>query len=197
MPNVSPNPTVEFDTGQLRPPDNLQALMHSHPDGQRYPTQTDMVSQVATGVPWGIIPVWRDGATTGPETWFGDQCPVPALVGREFLSGVTDCYGLVRDYYRLKRDHVLPMFPRENRWWKRGGDMLSAAQCLKTGFRQIHQDDIRTGDMVLFQIRCAVANHCGIYLGEHLILHHLYNRLSRRDSANAWLRMQNSCWRLE
>jgi cell wall-associated NlpC family hydrolase len=39
------------------------------------------------------------------------------------------------------------------------------------------------GDIILMQIRSnnGVPNHAGIYIGDGLMLHHLYGRLSSRD----------------
>ncbi|WP_346949336.1 NlpC/P60 family protein, partial [Dyella sp.] len=57
-------------------------------------------------------------------------------------------------------------------------DNLAAA-----GFVPVDAKDIRRGDLVLMQIRSRnlVPNHAGIYLGDGLMLHHMYGRLSSRD----------------
>lgn len=41
--------------------------------------------------------------------------------------------------------------------------------------------DIRVGDVIVMQVRAPVPNHAGVYIGDGLMLHHLYNRLSSRD----------------
>ena len=73
----------------------LQAVIHSHPDGPDYPSEDDMSHQRTSALPWGVV------YKSKGLFWFGDQCPIPDLLGRQFRTGVTDCYSLVRDWYRL------------------------------------------------------------------------------------------------
>jgi len=35
--------------------------------------------------------------------------------------------------------------------------------------------------VIVMQVRAPVPNHAGVYIGDGLMLHHLYNRLSSRD----------------
>ncbi|MCK9032661.1 C40 family peptidase, partial [Haemophilus influenzae] len=41
--------------------------------------------------------------------------------------------------------------------------------------------DLKIGDMIVMQINANVPNHAGVYLGDGLIGHHLYGRLSSKD----------------
>lgn len=175
------------------PPDHTEAIIHSHPKGEPYPSSTDMLYQVSTGVPWGILPVHSE--EVDDVVWFGDQVPIFDLLGRKFLHGVADCYSLVRDFYRIRFKKVLPVFPRDFGWWE-SQDLLSRTQCVSAGFESVDREDLVEGDVVLFQIHCRVANHCGVYLDGGILLHHLHNRLSCREPLHPWLRFVRSCWRL-
>jgi cell wall-associated NlpC family hydrolase len=42
-------------------------------------------------------------------------------------------------------------------------------------------EELRHGDAVLMNISGKVSNHCAVYLGDNLILHHINKRLSSRD----------------
>jgi cell wall-associated NlpC family hydrolase len=120
--------------------------------------------------------------------WWGGGAPRAPLIGRSFRHGVTDCYALLRDYYALERGIELPEFPRRSQWWDLGGDML-AENFEQVGFRQLHgPDQLAPGDALLGRIGGGVVNHCGIYIGQGLILHHLTNRLSRREPLEPWKR---------
>jgi proteasome lid subunit RPN8/RPN11 len=55
----------------------LQAIIHSHPDGDACPSEHDMVQQLAWGVPWGIIAM-RDHAVRD-VVFFGDGCPIAPM----------------------------------------------------------------------------------------------------------------------
>jgi cell wall-associated NlpC family hydrolase len=162
----------------------LEAIVHSHPGGPDHPTLADMRQQQATAVPWGIVSV-IDGVASR-AFWWGDEVPVPDLVGREFRHGVTDCYSLVRDYFRLEKNVLLPDFPRDWEWWQNGEDLYTE-NFLATGFTPV-QGDPQPGDCFLAQIRSPVPNHAGVYIGDGLVLHHLVNRLSRREPVFPWMK---------
>mgnify|MGYP003306128547 FL=1 len=50
----------------------------------------------------------------------------------------------------------------------------------KFGFKEVQ--DPKIGDGILFKVYCNVPNHCGIYLGEDVFLHHAINRISCREN---------------
>jgi cell wall-associated NlpC family hydrolase len=64
---------------------------------------------------WGIVPVKRHFAEV-PFFW-GDSLPIAPLEGRPWRMGVYDCYGLMRDWYRAKRNILLPNRPCKNERW--------------------------------------------------------------------------------
>ena len=185
--NVAADPERTFQIARY-PRTGLQAVVHSHPLNRTAPSAADMRGQLDTAVPWGIVAT--DGAYTQDDiVWFGDACPVPALVGRTFLHGVRDCYELVRHYYRLRFDVRLRPVPREPEWWLDGEtDLLNTAAFQAEGFSSIPMDTLATGDVLICQIGMGVCNHCAIYEGGGLIVHHLSERLSRREPLGPWRR---------
>ena len=51
-----------------------------------------------------------------------------------------------------------------------------------TGFREIAEDEsLQRGDALLMQINGNGLNHCAVYIGDGMVLHHLSERLSSRD----------------
>lgn len=195
--NIAEDPTRYFECDdQLEPyqlSGELLALVHSHPDGPFGPSSRDMAQQIAMAVPWGIV-ACRQDAALDPFYW-GDTLEPPPLEGRDFRHGPSgtdnkgDCYALIRDYYRL-RGVSLADFPRDDDWWKRGGD-LYREQYRKWGFRVAANaaDDPQIGDVLLIQYNSAVPNHGAIYVGEGMILHHLCARLSRKDPLIRWAKL--------
>lgn len=186
--NIANKPTRDF---KIKPEEyayyskkfGIDAIVHSHSDFP-HASQKDIVQQIATAVPWGIVNV-KDKNVMGVFFW-GDQLPIQDLIGRPFHYGVYDCYTLSRDYYRI-RSIALPSFPGEWKWWERGGNMF-VDHFEKTGFEEISKRELKEGDGILFRVRSSVTNHCAVYLGNGLAMHHLVNRLSRREPVDRWIK---------
>lgn len=173
--------------------DRIEAVVHSHPDGNPFPSEADMRGQIDSNIPWGICVV-LDKQPTEPF-FFGDGSEKQELIGRFFQHGVSDCYSLIRDYYAQEMGTVIPEIPRNWEWWDDGqnlyNDFLEFA-----GFEKTHVGNIpKKGDVVFFKIRSKVANHAGIYDGGGRILHHLCGRsgydisaISNREPLSRWMR---------
>lgn len=169
----------------------LLAIVHSHPDGPDCPSEADMRGQLRTAVPWGIVSTDGERALA-PFFWDANGEP-PPLLGRGFRHGVTDCYALIRDYYRLEHGLALPEFPRDWEWWHQGQDLYREGFA-SAGFRQVSASEARAGDMWFSQIRSPVPNHGGVLVGNGLALHHKTarlaadpTRLSAREPIGRWL----------
>lgn len=160
---------------------DIQAIVHSHPDGPDYPSLHDMEKQQAGNVPWLIIP------TNSAPFWFGDQVPIAPYEGREFKAGVFDCYSLIRDWYRKEKDIVLIDVPRDHAWWEKGGN-LYMDNLVRAGFRKLNEGEpLQQGDCLLASILApGIINHAGVYLGSNQFLHHLSGRLSKIDLFSTW-----------
>lgn len=172
--NVSNRPEIRFELGaadhNLLLEEGVQAFIHSHPDDYFAPSAADMEAQARYKIPFGICATTIHGG--GRILYFGDCLPVEPLEGRPFIHGVTDCYNIIRDWYKLNRDIDLPIFPRDWEWWNKG-------QCLykdgfeKAGFVKIEPSQAQEGDVVLCAIRSNTPNHGAIYLNPHKVLHHI------------------------
>lgn len=178
-----------LEAGQLR------AICHSHPDGPDCPSAGDMAAQIEQMVPFVLVST-NGQATTDPFAW-GDELireqSIEELIGRPFRHGVTDCYALVRDYFRLERATLLPEYPRDWSWWLKGGD-LYRRYFAEAGFHEIAPEEVRPGDGWLAAVRSEVPNHAGLVLDDGLCLHHpssglAYDpsRLSKREPMARWV----------
>ena len=66
-----------------------------------------------------------------------------------------------------------------------GNTRLYDEHWYREGFREF-AGEIRLGDMIMMQISAPVTNHAGIYLGDNMMLHHLYGQLSQRYPYNGY-----------
>lgn len=173
------------------------AVVHSHIDRDAQPTEADLVSCEASGLPWHIVAVGQDAGESVPKVlgWHsfeptGYEAP---LVGRFFFHQALDCYTLIRDFYSRELGIEIPDFERPNNWWddpQHGELYLDNFE--KAGFVRVN-DQPRYGDVILMQYRSERTNHGGVYLGDttlksqpdlhsvtNALLHHAMPRLSER-----------------
>lgn len=164
---------------------DIMAVVHSHPDQPAMASHADRLGCEASGLPWGIVVLGMDGVVgtvwIQPEGW---EAP---LIGREYTAGILDCWTLMRDWYAREMGIELPDFPRSDRFWDRGENLL-VERIAPAGFVPA-SGAIQRGDLILMTIgRSPVANHLGLYLGDGTFLHHPYLKLSRRDQyGGAWV----------
>lgn len=149
--------------------EGLLAVVHSHCDQPEVPSASDMVGHQNTAVPWGFLSVGAEGASR--IRWWNDKKPAP-LLGRTFTHGISDCYALVRDYYRMEHGIDLPIFPRDWGWWNEGLDLLTEGVST-AGFLPIPSEEVREGDVWFAKFGGPVPHHCGVYAGNDLVLHQL------------------------
>lgn len=151
----------------------IMCVVHSHPFASPEPSDLDRLACAKSKLPWLII-----NHPVGHYVLLEPDDYQPPLIGRQFFHGVLDCYTLVRDYYAT-HGIVLPDFERPDDWWNLGQN-LYVDNFEQAGFVRVF-DAPRPHDAFLMQIRSSVPNHAAVYLGDELILHHLYHRLSSRD----------------
>ena len=101
------------------------------------------------------------------------------LVGRAFVLGHTDCWGLVMSYFRQTHGIVLNDYRVDYPWWESGRENLYLDNWYECGFREFSGPP-QSGDMVIMQVSAPVANHAGILLDDGMLLHHMYGMLSQR-----------------
>ena len=196
--NISHDPanSFEIDPSQLID-DNIQAIVHSHPNGIPEPSEIDRVQMGLHGVVWVIVGL---GVHSDGEQYCNIKSHKPKayqapLIGREYYHGTQDCYSLVRDYYERELGITLPDFERKDAWWEDPNHApLYEKNFEKAGFLQVH--DLQKHDVILCRVgRTHHVNHALIYLGDgklksekapkvigdNLVLHHPHGRLSVRE----------------
>jgi proteasome lid subunit RPN8/RPN11 len=194
--NIHPEPTKAFRinpelTGPLMAAGQLQAIVHSHPDGPNYPSQPDLEGQINSEIPWGICPVIGD--TEKPlyacdVLWWGDTLPPVPLERRKFIWGIFHCYQLYRDWWRQERGMLPPIWPVGDSFIHDGFNCWDTFRedCGLTDMGKIDISNLQIGDMLLGKVRGSFPNHCAVFVGDDKMLHHPPNGVSGTVELLRW-----------
>lgn len=187
---------VEFDNKSEEPSENftadisldirdkLQGIVHTHPNSDIIPSYEDGLTQIALGIPSGIVSLTEDSISK--VCWAGDHLLDKPLIGRPFTHGYYDCYSLIRSWYKQEKGIVINDYAREADWWEHGKSLYE--DCFEgAGFKEVH--DLEVGDVIMMNVNSRVPNHAGVYTGDNRFLHHLYHRLSKEDVLSSWAKM--------
>jgi len=174
---IDPNDYAKAeDTGKVL------AVIHSHPVTPPVASQADMISCEESGIIWHIV-------NPKTEQWgfYKPSGYKPPLIGRHWVWGITDCWSLVRDWYKEKlgitlRDWDRPTTPEEfieNPMFEKCSEA--------TGFRQLKPEEkLQNGDLLFMSIMATGLNHVAIFIDGD-VLHHLADRISCKEPYNEWL----------
>ena len=160
----------------------ITAIIHSHPATPPTPSQADLVGCENSNLPWHIVnPKTEQWGYCEPN---GYKAP---LLGREWVWGVTDCWSLVRDWYREEKQIELKDYQRSMTPEEFLNNPLFEEYATQTGFRELEPNEaLQEGDVLLMSILHPTLNHVAIFLGD-MVLHHLADRLSCREPYSPWL----------
>ena len=109
------------------------------------------------------------------------------LLGRKFSLGKHDCYDLVRCLFRDNLGIELTNYARPKFFWREDDMNIYVDNFHNEGFRLVDDpqvQDLRPFDCFLIAIpdpsslKKTVTNHCAVYLGDGLIIHHRLGQFS-------------------
>ncbi len=161
---------------------DIIAVIHSHPVTPPVPSQSDKVACEQSGLVWHIV-------NPKTESWgylkpTGYKAPI---LGREWAWGVTDCYTLVRDWYKEKLNIDLIDWQRPTTLEDFNKDPMFEKCAEETGFRELKPDEkLIDGDLLFMSIFSNNLNHVAIFIDGD-VLHHLADRLSCIEPYSEWL----------
>ena len=161
---------------------DIIGVIHSHPKTPPNPSQADLISCEQSGLVWHIV---------NPETETWSTCKPngykPPFYGRQWVWGITDCWSLVRDWYKEEKNIILKDWERPTTPEEFLENPMFEKCAWRTGFRKLRpEENLENGDLLFMSIFGKGLNHVAIfYKGE--VIHHLADRLSCKEPYSEWL----------
>lgn len=179
----------------------IQEILHSHTytasvdEDPRTPSKPDMILAKSTKVTQGIV--HTDGVEVSDILYFNKKTP-HKLLGRVYISGVYDCFTIVRDYFIFTHNYYIDILPRSSNWLHED-PMYMVENLDKQGFIQVdHHASIppEIGDVLVFAFGTKQLSHLGVYVGRGMFIHHLNNRPSCTDKLSKYTKQHAASYRL-
>lgn len=194
--NIAADPINDFEVDSKNFIDKgYVALVHSHTiqevplaikglyvDG-RTPSELDIHTQMNLDIPFGILAVDQHEVTD--IIWFPNLDA--DMFTQPYISGVNDCYELVRKYHYQKWGTILPRIAYHVTWWEDNPN-LYWQNFAKHGYYEVPLSEIKEGDLVMLKImgHDKPATHAAVYVGGDEIIHHAANRFAQKDYLSKW-----------
>lgn len=186
--NVSRDPAHSFEIGER---DHIAALgrgrilavYHSHPNSPGFSAgdaNCDLERAQRIALPFYLY-------TVATDTWEEYLPPSyrPPLAGRDWVTGMADCYETVRVYFR--HHHGLHMGDYDRDGTVNLRDLI-LARFAAEGFHQVDITAAQIGDVLMFKSDRLLSNHFGVLTGPSQMLHHLQGGLSCVETVSGrWL----------
>ena len=152
---IDPEDYVKADnTGEIT------AVVHSHPVTPPSPSQADQISCEQSNLPWHIV-------NPKTEQWgYCEPCGYkPPLLGRpRGFGGVTDCWSLVKDWYKEEKNIELKDWERPTTPEEFILNPLFQSCAWRTGFRELRPDEkLINGDALLMSIGSPGFKSCSYF----------------------------------
>jgi len=155
----------------------IQAVVHSHPEGFGGFSKHDIISCKQSNVPWLLY------CTQSNEWHYVDPTGNAPLVGRPWVYGIYDCYGILKDYFHQTFAIELDDFPRgEEGEWESPEWRMFEKNFAEQGFVPVDKPG-KAGDFILMQLQAPFPNHAAVLSKpeQNVFYHHLMGRLSEEN----------------
>ena len=160
------------DTGEI------VGVIHSHPIGPATPSDNDKAACEHLGFPYYIYSIENEHwECIKPCDW-----KAPSLIGRKFIWGKYDCWSIVTDWFKENKNINIKHWPRPKKIKEFSKDPYFDKVLTESNFiKQETNNDLKEGDVLLFQTVTGNLDHVAVYIGDMMILNHNIKSLSCRE----------------
>ena len=159
----------------------IVAVIHSHPVTPPTATDADKISCEQSNLPWHIV-----NPKTEQWGYYEPSGFKPKLLGRPWVWGITDCWSLVRDWYKQEKNIELIDWQRPTTPEEFNQNPMFEKCAASTGFQELQpHEKLQDGDILFMSILANNLNHVAIFINGEL-LHHLADRLSCIEPYTEW-----------
>lgn len=157
-------------------------LYHSHPTPAGF-SEADLECAEEMAIPFYLFDIQKD-------EWH-EYLPAsyqPPVEGARWILGFSDCYEVVRRYYRSALKVYIGDYDRDESFCHEEQNVIMQ-NFEKEGFEIVPTSSLRVHDVILFKTDKVLPQHFGIFLGgDQQFLHHAQNGFSRQEMLTGrWL----------
>ena len=152
---------------------DIVAAYHSHLEGLSF-SEFDMYNSNIHNIKYILFSMKENSFVT-----YDPNSELNEYVGREFEIGATDCFTLLKDFYKNELNISIRNYFRDEDWKKNLPDLFDK-YFEKENFKEVK--NLKKHDTLLFKTsKDDFSSHCAVYLGNQLMLHQPRNMISRID----------------
>ena len=152
---------------------DIKAVYHSHPVTDPIFSEFDKFNSISHNLKYVLYSL-RDNSFSqfDPNLSTFNQ-----YIGRTFEIGSTDCFALVRDFYKQELNIILNNYKRDENWKSNLGDLFDK-HFKSEGFYEAKSPN--KYDCILIRLKKdSPSAHIALYVGDNLILHQPEKSFSR------------------
>ena len=177
--NIAESPRVEFAIDpkkfiEAEKEGEIIGYYHSHTLVDEQFSEADKVNAEALALPMWVYSTW-----TNKFNFYTPSNYKTPLLGRVFQWGILDCWTLVVDYYKQTLNITL-----ENNWLRNSHLDVEQHDYFTKNYENVglvaHTEELKEHDVLFMKCNSKIVNHCGVYLGNQILLHHPGYKLSQR-----------------
>jgi len=153
-------------------------VIHSHPLGAATASETDKAACEHIGFPYFIYSIEHDHwVSINPTGW-----KAPSLIGRRFIWGKYDCWSIVTDWFQETKNIKIKYWERPKKIKDFVDNPYFDKVLTESNFiKQKTNDNLKVGDVLLFEGEKDSLSHVALYIGDMMILNHSIRALSCRE----------------
>jgi len=151
----------------------IVGVYHSHTIGD----ETFSESDIEYADTWEL-PIFVYSLSSDKWNSYTPMSYAPTLIGRPFCWGFSDCFELVRDYYRAEKGVNLSDYERDASFAGSNSSII-IENFEKEGFVKLPDNGlILKNDIILFKCNTVYPLHLAVFQGKSRMIHHPMGRLS-------------------